>query len=376
MDPDCPTSESSFVSSLSLKDEEHRSATPQDLVLDLIYVVFLSKLGSYFREELDKNATVAFRDFCALFIPLWFQWWATCHHLNRWETKDAVNVLFFAGNMVLLATLGISSLQCGSSDRESCRKFAFSFAGARAWLVLFQALVAWHNPRYRRAVALHAVPDTAVVVIWIVVGLLPQTECGEHFNSCWLPFVFFWWLGMVCDFLKHLLSRPAYVKGSRLDQFLPLNLALTAERHELFIVVSIGELITASLSYELEEEEEEKKKNGGGSGDDDDDDNDGGHGESALASALTSDHDDGYGSDDHDDHGDFYARLYATAFFVVLIAVFIKLRYFDALEHPAPTGSRRHCTAPTATRHAMSVSHHRGFVWAVLHIPLNIAIVS
>ena len=163
--------------------------------------------------------------------------WATCQYLNRWETEDFVSVIYFSGNMALMATLGISSLQCGYKEKDSCGRFAFSFAGARGWLVLFQGLAAWYNPKYRKAVALQAIPDLCIVCIWIIVGLLHIPDCRTHFTVCWIPFITFWWFGVVLDFLKHFLSRPKH--WGTIQEFLPLDTSLVTERQALFIGASL-----------------------------------------------------------------------------------------------------------------------------------------
>lgn len=83
-------------------------------------------------------------------------------------------------------------------------------------------------------------------------------------------------------------------------------------------------------------------------------------------------HEDSSDGDDYDEH--FYERLYVNAFFVVLIAIFIKLRYFDVVKSTSPANSCKQMEREGG-RHAISISHTRGTLWIVMHIPLNASIV-
>ena len=83
------------------EQQAHRVCSTNDLVTDLIYVVILAGLGNGFRTESEPqdfdntvsegeaNASskvtllVGFRDFCALFAPVWFQWNAVQSAINR-----------------------------------------------------------------------------------------------------------------------------------------------------------------------------------------------------------------------------------------------------------------------------------------------------
>lgn len=115
--------EETYVNSLSIGCQEKRTASVSDLVLDLCYVVLLAQIGKSFRAELDNNAWYAFRDFFALFLPIWWQWYRTQRLLNYWETRDFVFTMFFVVNLCLTAMLGMSTDKCGSGfDRTGCNK--------------------------------------------------------------------------------------------------------------------------------------------------------------------------------------------------------------------------------------------------------------
>ena len=249
-----PCGTNTWVSSLS-RSKERRGATPSDLVLDLVYVVLLAQLGRAFRAELGNDAWLAFRDFVALFTPIWFQWNCVGHFLNRFEQKDVVFALYFVGNILTMAIVGISAERCGSATvREGCAEFSWSIAGTRAWTVLYQLYALKCNPKYWKAIAMYIVPDIMTIIAWTITGFMPAGEtCGDVVNSCWGAFIFFWWLAIACDLLRFftpmIVVRQLKLIKDR-SEAISLNINLLAERHELFIIISIGEIIAASLASE------------------------------------------------------------------------------------------------------------------------------
>ncbi|GMI01983.1 hypothetical protein TrLO_g8152 [Triparma laevis f. longispina] len=337
-------SKKQWVSSLSVT-KERRGATPSDLVLDLVYVILLQQLGRAYRTELDSNALYAFRDFCSMFIPIWFQWGAVQLYLNKFEQKDVVFVFFFIGNVLTMANIGISAEECGSgTHRLGCSEFAFSMAGARFWVFLFHGYALYHNwNAFRLASYVYMLPDALIVLSWIIVGFMPAgEECGDDLNGCWAPFIFWWWFALFIDFLR--LMTPLIVYRilkwrTTKKESIPLNINLVSERNELFIIISIGEIIAASLASEPPTAAAT--------------DDDGGH------HRLLSD----------DSHGKTIS-VYSIVPLVALIAALVKITYFDVAEHPAPSGG-----SCTPRKHAMASSPFAGLAWVVLHLPLNICIV-
>ncbi|GMI04610.1 hypothetical protein TrVE_jg9922 [Triparma verrucosa] len=334
-----------WVSSLSIS-KERRSATPSDLVLDLVYVILLQQLGRAYRSEVENNPLNALRDFVALFTPIWFQWNVIQHYLNRYEQKDVVHVIFFLGNIICMANIGISAEACGSGTvRHGCSEFAWSFAGARLWVLLFEAYSLYFNwNTYRLSISMFMIPDVIAILVWFIVGFLPAgEECGSVINMCWFPFIFFWWFGIFVDMLRLLapmiVFRILKMRTTRKES-VPLNVNLIGERNELFIIISIGEIIAASLASD------------------------------APSAAAASDDDHGRFLEGDDTHHAETISAYRIVPLVVLIAALVKITYFDVAEHPAPSGG-----ACMPRKHAMTRSPWTGLAWVMLHLPLNISIV-
>mmetsp|Transcript_100230 Transcript_100230/g.286440 ORF Transcript_100230/g.286440 Transcript_100230/m.286440 type:complete len:310 (-) Transcript_100230:783-1712(-) len=246
------------------------------------------------------------------------------------ETHDMVNLVYFAGNFILSAVAGASSERCGSAtSRKGCQEFAWAIAGARLWTVLFTFYAAYHNKRYSVAIFQYTVFDILVIILWMATSFMHSGEyCGSEVNKCWIPFIFLWWLTLLIDtcrlFLAPILSSKLKLVKNRLEM-IPLDVSLLAERHELFIILSIGEVVVSALA-------------GGVSGHSGDDEH-----HRRLQDGHTDDESGG-----GDDGGQ---NEYEMVIVIVCIAFAIKTWYFDLygvlrLKHLMP----RHC-------HSLSTIH-------------------
>ena len=324
---DDPDATPKMISTLSLS-HGHRAATPADLVLDLVFVVVLAKLGHTYHEMLEYEPGLALQDFVAIFIPVWFQWINITNYCNRWDGDDIYHKIYFMGNLILMSLLGLTTITCGGGeahhgehDRE-CSGLVWSFAGARLWTCLYTLIALFFNPKYKKSIGLPFVFDCAVSLIWLIDGNLPQQEeCGvDIHDACWAPFLFFWWFAIAVDFLKYL-SIPVVASSGWVTQAeqIPLNLALAGERQELFIIISLGEVIAASAGYARDY---------------------------------------------------FTVRAFGLVGFVATYVVMIKVRYFDFAVHPEPSGH-----GDAMRKHALRTTPWRGMFFLLMHMPLNIAIV-
>ncbi|GMH57871.1 hypothetical protein TrRE_jg13423, partial [Triparma retinervis] len=247
-----------FVSSLALSKEQ-RAATPADLVFDLVFVVLLNRLGRSLRAELNDDAWSAYRDFFALFIPIWFQWYTVVGFLNRFETKDVVFTLYFVANLISMSFVGVSAERCGSASlREECGDFAWSMALNRLTFLGMLTYCVRHNWQYKKQYLAYIIPEVLTTLLWFSVGFMPAEECCDKesgecpLNSCWTPFLCCWWGAIFFDFVK--VSMPLWFYKLNLiksrSEVMALNLPLLVERYELFVIISIGEVVAASLASE------------------------------------------------------------------------------------------------------------------------------
>ena len=338
-----------YVNTLALS-HEHRAASASDLVLDLVFVVLLAGLGRSFRAELSvgdsaEHTKIAVRDFVSLFLPMYLQWSAILKFLNQCETRDVINIIFFIGNFLLMAAAGVSSERCGNAtSRKGCKEYAWSIAGARLWVVLFTLHFIWYNRKYARCLLVYTSFDCLVLLSWLVTGFMPGgEECGNVINECWGGFVALWWFAISIDLIRAFGMELLLMCGLHLGtaDVIPVNTALLAERYQLFVILSIGEVVTASLA------------------------SDGYSGDARRRLGLS---EASHGDDEHDDGEAEESSSSAPRINVVLLiiglALLTKLYYFDVPDcaEPQPSGTpavlRKHALATSATRGMMWIFHH------------------
>merc|ERR1711871_918348 len=125
------------------------------------------------------------------------------------------------------------------------------------------------------------------------------------------------------------------------SEIIPMDTMIAAERNSLFLVISLGEIITAALVPS-------------------------------------------YGGEEHESQGEDYRRrlqftssdddkLYtisslAPVSLIVFMAGLIKLFLFDLNPAPSPTGS-------TTGRHALNRNHRTRTIWLYMHMPVNACLV-
>ena len=162
----------------------------------------------------------------------------------------------------------------------------------------------------------YTVFDSIVCILWLVTGFMPSgDQCGNDINECWAPFLVCWWLAIFFD-LCRAYAMPWLHSWFPLIQskadVLPLNTPLMVERYQLFVILSIGEIVTASLASEGYSSSSSSSSH----------DDDGGHGEDdehrrgleANTNTL-----------DEDEESDASAPSYKIVMMIVALALLTKL---------------------------------------------------
>lgn len=247
----------SYVSSLSLSTSD-RKDTLSNLVIDLVFVVLVVSLTEAFRKAVDKSPGVAIRDLFALFSPIWHSWMGLHRSLNLFEENDLVYTSFFFLNLIVSAVLAINTGSCATAgDRTGCSHFVWTIAGLRL-LTVIGYLYGWYfNPRYHKFLKLRVLNDVVRLLLWFITGFFfpnPNDKCHDEDPShkCWTVFVTFWWISWFADNLQwiHLYFTLASNYFSAKHELLPLDTKLVVERNDMFLIISLGEIIAAALATE------------------------------------------------------------------------------------------------------------------------------
>jgi low temperature requirement protein LtrA len=306
-------------------DDEERGATSNDLVLDLAYAFMLSRVGKVFTHNLHDSgrASLAWRNGLAVFIPIWLQLLHTNRYLNSFDQPDAVFFTMFMIHLGIAVAMANSSEACGdilgtANTPGACEAFCYTLSGGRAFLALCHSYALYYNRGLRHVIVRGSIaPALLSALLWLGAAFSnslfdPDADAVGSFLefACWtVPIVFdigqYWW------------SAGHSFNQSR-SHLIPLNVPLCIERIELFVVLSLGEVVAASVG--------------------------------ASASADS------------------------RAFLIVAVVVGMKFVYFD-LNRVAPRATGTEGAERHDYHHAFTVSRVNGLIWGFLHCPLNVCIV-
>lgn len=275
-------------------------------------------------------------------------------HLNVFERSDILHLVFFLLSLVSMAYIGRSIGPCGAHVAEDCKTFVRAMSLGRALTVAMQFLAFYSSPKVRRGILVTLVPNTVVAILYAIVGEQDDPLPARHLDYVWFAVVLvdtvrfvnahvgFTWCGLI----KHKQQETLQ------------NLALHVERQHLFVILSLGELITAGLA--------------GG---------DEGHGAAAGGHSANCSGANSSNSSGHGGHGGNGTPGYDEHFWlvglVVLLAGLVKIAIFDIEDHPEAHGLE-HCSA-TGQTHALarqtSWGKLCGVLWVFFYPFLNVCIV-
>ena len=201
-----------------------RSATPLELFYDLAYVVVAGELAVSFVEHQTWHGLAVF---AGLFTVLWSSWVSTTLYANRFDTDDAVFRL-----AQLLSTLAIAGCGAAASDAvgSTAVQFAACFLLARVVLVGLY-LRAWrHVPQARSTLTVYVATASVAAALWAVSLAVPAP--GRYV---------LWAVGVAVEGLGPLLA-------TRTRDVLPVHMAHLPERFGLFVILVLGEVVTAVVT--------------------------------------------------------------------------------------------------------------------------------
>ena len=234
------------------KTNEHRTATTNDLVLDLCFVYMLNTLvhvnlknlmsltegthssgsssssnggghhllstsssasshnnSSFIPSTTDINSELSaqifygMRDCIALFVPIYMVWTDIVTLLNRFEQKDAIHLFFFAVNVFTFVFLGRTIGKCAGSDHtldedraDSCDYYIFTLMVCLFNIFLYHQYILWAGDarifgRYAKEMSAWKMLQSIIWGFTALVGIPIWKNSGD-------PTIFLigWWLAL------------------------------------------------------------------------------------------------------------------------------------------------------------------------------------
>jgi low temperature requirement protein LtrA len=209
--------------------EDHRAASPLELLFDLVFVVAVGFAATNLHEiEAEGHVTAAVLSYALVFFSIWwawinFTWFATSFDTDDWLYR-VMTFVQMAGVLVLAAGVG-PVMQDGDFT-----------VGVVGYVVMRLALVAqWiragvSSPQYRPNAVRYAVGIVVVQALWVGMLFLPDGS---------LPVV-----APVLVALEVLV--PVWAESERTTT--PWHRHHLAERYSLFTLIVLGEGLVASAN--------------------------------------------------------------------------------------------------------------------------------
>lgn len=208
--------------------EAHRTATPLELLFDLVFVVAIASAAAELHHGLSANHLSAVVGFVLVFFAIWWAWMSYTWFASAYDCDDVVyRVLTFtimSGSLLLAA--GVPDL---FDDGQSGVVVA-GYAVMRLGMVALWLRAAAAHPEGRRTALTYAVGITAVQLLWIARLLLHGGEV------------------LLTTFLLLVLAELAVpVVAERVGAPMPFHPRHVAERYGLLTIIVLGEVILASV---------------------------------------------------------------------------------------------------------------------------------
>jgi len=209
-------------------DEEHRSATPLELLFDLCVVVAVALAASSLHHAIsDGEVTGKIASYLLVFFAIWWAWMNFTWFASAYDTDDVLYRL-----MTLVQIAGVLVLSAGvprffvSNDPDVA---VMGYVVMRLALV-GQWLRAAHGDALRRKTALrYAFAIAAVQVVWVVRLAAPDD----------------WFLPTLLPLIAVELLIPAWAERAEPTSWHPRHIA---ERYGLFTIIVLGEVVLAATT--------------------------------------------------------------------------------------------------------------------------------
>lgn len=210
-------------------DEEHRAATPLELLFDLCFVVGVAQAGIGLHHELaDGHLAFGLLAYLAVFFAIWWAWMNFTWFASAYDTDDVLYRL-----LTFVQIGGVLVIAAGTQrvfDDLDMAMLTVGYAIMRIGLV-FQWLRAAHEDHAHRATALrYAAGITVVQVVWLLRLALPADVAMPLFVIL----------------VGAELAVPLWAEGA--DAITPFHRGHVAERYGLFTIIVLGEVVLAAAT--------------------------------------------------------------------------------------------------------------------------------
>lgn len=218
-------------------DEEHRAATPLELLFDLAFVVAFSQASSGLAHLLAGGHYAAgigafsFSMFAICWAWINFSWFASAFDTDDWFYRITTMVQMIG---VVILALGIpavfSSIEAGEHLNNGV--VVAGYVVMRIAMVAQWLRVARDDPEHRSTALAYAVAITIAQIGWIVTAILS------------LPL----WAILAISPVLYLIELAGPVVAERRNPSTPWHPQHIAERYSLLAIIALGEVVLGTVT--------------------------------------------------------------------------------------------------------------------------------
>jgi len=205
-----------------LRTEDDRAATRLELFFDLAYVLVIHQLALALKDDLGWHGVAVFT---GLFVVTWWSWVTTTLYANRFDTNDVVyRVLKLAATFAIAVMAAAATTAVGGDGTVA---FGVGYIATRVILAGLY-LRAWrHITEVRVTINLYFAATATSAIIWTVSLFTPS------------PVTYILWAVGIA------IEAMAPFAATRWGPDVPLHLEHLPERFGLFVILVLGESISA-----------------------------------------------------------------------------------------------------------------------------------
>jgi low temperature requirement protein LtrA len=217
--------------------EEHRTATPLELLFDLTFVIGFGIAASEFAHQLSEDhvgtglASFAFATFAICWAWINFAWFASAYDTDDWVYR-LMTMLQMVG--VIILSLGLPAMYATMAEggHVDNRVMVAGYVVMRIALVAQWLRAAKQDPQRRAACLTYAVVVTVAQIGWIVMFLV-STSVAE---------TLIWAVGLV------MFEMSGPVLAERRMGGTPWHAHHIAERYSLLVIIALGEGVVGTVA--------------------------------------------------------------------------------------------------------------------------------
>lgn len=208
-------------------EEQNRTATPLELFLDLCFVVAVATMGKAMHHDIVEGVGFGLVEYLFLFFALWWAWVGYAWFASAYDSGDVTFRLVTFATMasVLVFSAGIPA---ATGHAHDVRLVVVAYVAMRLIMVPMWLRVANEHEAGRRTAVSYAGGVSALQALWLAWLLVPH--------------------GLVqvltlCALVVAELALPWYAEREADIPFHPEHIA---ERHHLFAIICLGEVVLAT----------------------------------------------------------------------------------------------------------------------------------